>query len=144
MSFYFEPERSIFSHEGFYQDSSDKSNTAEWDMFVRKDCNPSVWWKCRNWSTMETEEEYHCYQEVKAVCDFTPQDIFVLSQAIILSELTHNLMISISICFCKQTWLKPLPCSKRLQAVKSCCKVLHLILYRVPRSASIRVPPFGK
>ena len=41
MSFQFEPERSISSHEGFYQDSSDEGNTMERDTFVRKDCNPS-------------------------------------------------------------------------------------------------------
>ena len=43
MGFQFEPERSISSHERFYQDSSDEGNTMEQDMFVRKDCNPSVW-----------------------------------------------------------------------------------------------------
>ena len=43
MSFQFEPKRSISSHEGYYQDSSDESNTAEEDTFVRKDCDPSVW-----------------------------------------------------------------------------------------------------
>ena len=43
MGFQFEPERSISSHEGFYQDSSDEGNTMEQDMFVRKDCDPSVW-----------------------------------------------------------------------------------------------------
>ena len=41
MGFQFEPERSISSHEGFYQDSSDEGNTMERDTFVRKDCNPS-------------------------------------------------------------------------------------------------------
>ena len=41
MGFHFEPERSISSHEGFYQDSSDEGNTMERDTFVRKDCNPS-------------------------------------------------------------------------------------------------------
>ena len=43
MGFQFEPERSISSHEGFYQDSSDEGNTMEQAMFVRKDCDPSVW-----------------------------------------------------------------------------------------------------
>ena len=43
---------------------------------------------------MKTEKEYLCYQEVEAVCNFNLHGIFVLSQAIILSELTHNLMIS--------------------------------------------------
>ena len=42
MGFQFEPERSISSHEGFYQDSSDEGNTMR-DTFVRKDCDPSVW-----------------------------------------------------------------------------------------------------
>ena len=63
-------------------------------MFLRKDCDPSVRWKCRNCSTMKTEKECLCYQEVEAVCNFNLHGIFVLSQAIILSELTHNLMIS--------------------------------------------------
>ena len=43
MGFHFEPERSISSHEGFYQDRGDEGNTTERDMFVRKDCHPSVW-----------------------------------------------------------------------------------------------------
>ena len=43
MGFQFEPERSISSHEGFYQDSSDEGNTMKQDTFVRKDYNPSVW-----------------------------------------------------------------------------------------------------
>ena len=43
MGFQFEPERSISSHEGFYQDSSDEGNTTKRDTFVRKDCDPSVW-----------------------------------------------------------------------------------------------------
>ena len=68
MGFQFEPERTISSHEGFYQDSSDEGNTMR-DTFVRKDCDPSVWWKCRNCSTMKTEKECLCYQEVEAVCD---------------------------------------------------------------------------
>ena len=78
MGFQFEPERSISSHEGFYQDSSDEGNTMR-DTFVRKDCDPSVWWKCRNCSTMKTEKECLCDQEVEAVCDFNLQGIFVLS-----------------------------------------------------------------
>ena len=41
MGFQFEPERSISSPEGFYQNSSDEGNTPERDTFVRKDCNPS-------------------------------------------------------------------------------------------------------
>ena len=59
---------------------------------------------------MKTEKECLCYQEVDAVCDFRLHGIFVLRQAIILSELNHNLMISISICLCSQTWLEPLSC----------------------------------
>ena len=45
MGFQFEPERNILDwiHEGFYQDSSDENNIMEQDMFVRKDCDPSVW-----------------------------------------------------------------------------------------------------
>ena len=43
IGFQFEPERSISSHEGFYQNSSDEGNTMERDIFVRKDCDPSVW-----------------------------------------------------------------------------------------------------
>ena len=59
----------------------------ERDMFDRKDCDPSVWCKCRNCSTMKTEKECLCCQEVEAVRDFNLQGIFVLSQAKILSEL---------------------------------------------------------
>ena len=44
-------------------------------------------------------------QDVEAVHDFILRGIFVLSQAIILSELTGNLM-SIYICFCNQTWFQ--------------------------------------
>ena len=39
MGFQFELERSISSHEGFYQDSSDECNTTKQDMFLRKDCD---------------------------------------------------------------------------------------------------------
>ena len=60
---------------------------------------------------MKTEEECQYYQEVEAVYNFNLRDIIVLSQAISLLELTHNLIISVSICFCNQTWLEPLPCS---------------------------------
>ena len=42
MGFQLEPERSISNDEGFYQDSSDEVNTTERDMFVRKDCDPTV------------------------------------------------------------------------------------------------------
>ena len=55
---------------------------------------------------MKTEKECLYYQEMEAVCDFNLQGIFVLSQTIILSELSHNLMISISISFCNQTRLE--------------------------------------
>ena len=79
MGFQFEPERIISSHEGFYQDSSDESNNTERDTFVRKDCDHSVWWKCRNCSTMKTEKECLCDQGVEAVCDFSFQGIFVIS-----------------------------------------------------------------
>ena len=41
---------------------------------------------------MKTEKECLCHQEVEAVCNFNIQGLFVLSQAIILSELTHNLI----------------------------------------------------
>ena len=55
--FQFGPERSIFNHEVFYQDSSDEDDAIERDMLDRKDCDPSVWCKCRNCSTMKTERE---------------------------------------------------------------------------------------
>ena len=57
MVFQFGPERSIFNHEVFYQDSSDEDDAIERDMLDRKDCDPSVWCKCRNCSTMKTERE---------------------------------------------------------------------------------------
>ena len=50
-----EQERSISNHKGFYPDSSDEGDTMERDMFVRKDCHPSIWCKCRNCSTMKTK-----------------------------------------------------------------------------------------
>ena len=105
MGFQFKPERSI-SDQGFYQDSSDEGNTAEQYMFLTKDCNPSVWCKCRNCSTMKTEKECLRFQDVEPVSNFDLQGIFVLSQAIILSELTYNLMISVSICLSNQTWFQ--------------------------------------
>ena len=49
---------------------------------------------------MKTEKECLCCQEVEAVCNFNLRGMFVLIQAIILSELTQNLIISISIYFC--------------------------------------------
>ena len=55
-------------------------------MFVKKDGDPSVWCKCRNYSTIKTEKECLCCQEVWVVCDFNLQSIFVMSQALILSE----------------------------------------------------------
>ena len=138
MGFQFEPERSILDwiHEEFYQDSSDEDNIMEQDTFVRKDCDPSVWWKCRNCSTVKTEKECLCYQEIEAVCDFNLQAILVLSQAIILLELTHNLMITISICFCNQMQLEVLPCLRwrlfailafvyRLSSLVAKCSILY-------------------
>ena len=79
MYFQFDPERSKSSHEGFYEDSTDEGNTMEWDTFVGKYCDTSVWCKCRNCSTMKTKKEYLCYQEVEACCDFNLQSIFTLS-----------------------------------------------------------------
>ena len=109
IGFQFEPERNIFNHEGFYQDSSDEGDAIKRDMLGRKDCDPSVWCKCRDCSTMKTEKECLCCQEVEAVRGLNLQGIFVLNQAIILAELNHNLMISISICFCNQKWFQN-PC----------------------------------
>ena len=43
--------------------------------------------KCRNCSTMKTEKECQCSQEVEVVHNFVLQGIFVLSQAIICLEL---------------------------------------------------------
>ena len=90
IGFQFEPERSISNHEGFYQDSSDEGDAIERDMLDRKDSDPSVWCKCRNCSTMKTEKECVCCQELEAVHGVNLQGIFVLSQAIILSELNYN------------------------------------------------------
>ena len=56
-------------------------------MFYKKYCDPSACCKCRDCSTMKTEKECLCCQEVEAVHDFILQGIFVLSQAKILSEL---------------------------------------------------------
>ena len=56
IGFQFKPERSIFSHEGFYQDSSDEGDAIERDILDRKDCDTSVWCKCRNCSTMKIEK----------------------------------------------------------------------------------------
>ena len=78
------------SQKGAYPIIKDFSKTVvikERDMFDRKDCDPSVWCKCRNCSTMKTEKECLCCQEVEAVRNFILQGIFVLSQAKILLEL---------------------------------------------------------
>ena len=48
IGFQFEPERSISNHEELSQYSCDEVDAMERDMFVRKDCDPSVWSKCRN------------------------------------------------------------------------------------------------
>ena len=57
VGFQFEPKRSVSNHEGFYQDCRDEGDALEQDMFIRKDCNPSIWCKCRNCSTIKTEKE---------------------------------------------------------------------------------------
>ena len=57
-------------------------------MLDRKDCDPSVSCKCRNYSTMKTEKECLCCQQVQTVHSLNLQGIFVLSQAIILAELS--------------------------------------------------------
>ena len=85
--FQFEPQKSISNHEGLYQDSSDEGDAMVWDMFIGKGCDPSAWCKCRNYSTIKTEKECMCCQKVEAVRNFNLLGIFVLSQAIILSEL---------------------------------------------------------
>ena len=87
IGFQFQPERSISNHNGFFQDSSEEIDAIKRDIFVRKDCDPSAWCKCRNCFTMETEKECLCCQEREAVRDFNLQGIFVFSQAIISSEL---------------------------------------------------------
>ena len=56
IGFQFEPERSIFNHEGFYQDSSDEGDAIKRDMLDRKDCDPSVWCKRRNCSETENRK----------------------------------------------------------------------------------------
>ena len=130
IGFKFEPGRSISNHKGFHQDSSDEGGAMERDMFVRKDFDPSIWCKCTNCSTMKTEKECLCCQEVEAVGDFNLQGIFVLSQAIILSELTDNLMISISICFCNLTCFRtPRMCKMELFATAAnVCKLSILVV----------------
>ena len=91
IGFQFQPQRSISNHKGFFQNSSDEGDAMELDMFFRKGCDPSVWCKCKNFSTMRTERECLCCQKVEAVRDLILQGIFVLSQAIILSELQKQL-----------------------------------------------------
>ena len=103
MGFQFEPERGISNHEGFYQDRSDDDNSTERDMLSGKIA--TLVFHC---TTKKAEKECLFFQEVEAVRDFNLRGIFVLSQAII-SELTHNLMISISLCFSNQTWFQK-PC----------------------------------
>ena len=56
--FQFEAECSVSNHEGFNQDR---------DMFIWKDCDLSVWCKCRNCSTMKTEKECVCFQDMEPV-----------------------------------------------------------------------------
>ena len=87
IGFQFESERIISNHKRFFQDSSDEGDAIEGDMLDRKDCDPSVWCKRRNCSTMKTEKECLCCQEMVAVRNFNHQGIFALSQAITLSEL---------------------------------------------------------
>ena len=65
IGFQFEPERSIFNHERFYQDSSDEGDAIERDMFDRKDRGPSVWWKCRNCSTNICPESSNNFSGIK-------------------------------------------------------------------------------
>ena len=45
----------------------------ERDMLDRKDCDPSVWGKCRDCSTIKTENKCLCYQDVEAVRDINLQ-----------------------------------------------------------------------
>ena len=87
IGFQLERQRTISNHKGFFQDSSNEGDAIEQDKFDRKDCDPSVWSKCRNFSAINTEKECLRFQEVEAVRDFFLKGIFVLSQAIILSEL---------------------------------------------------------
>ena len=79
IGFEFDAVRSVSNHERFYQD-------------IVVNCARCL-----------------CCLEAETVCDFNLQGIFALSQEIILLELTHNLMISISICLCSLTWFQN-PC----------------------------------
>ena len=47
--------KSISNFKGFYQDSSDEGGVMERDMFDRKDCDASVWCKCRNCRSSHAE-----------------------------------------------------------------------------------------
>ena len=75
--FQFEPEWNISNHEGFYQGSSDEGDAIERDMFFDTD----IWYKCRNCSTMKTEKECLCCQELETVCNLNLLRIFVLNEA---------------------------------------------------------------
>ena len=90
IGFQFEPRRSISNHKGFFQDSSNEGDAMEREVSGRKYCDRSVWFKCRNCYTMKTEKECLCCQEVEMVHDFILQSIFVLSPAIILTELQRQ------------------------------------------------------
>ena len=50
----------------------------ERDVLGRKDCDPSVWCKCRDCSTIKTENKCLGCQDVEAVRDFNLQGIFAL------------------------------------------------------------------
>ena len=52
------------------------------EMFVRKHCDLEFGESVKKISTMKTEKECLCFQEVEAVRNFNLQGIFVLSQAI--------------------------------------------------------------
>ena len=75
-------------------------------MFYKKYCDPSACCKCRDCSTMKTEKECLCCQEVEAVHDFILQGIFVLSQAKILQELQKQSHRSVLQKRCSQKFCK--------------------------------------
>ena len=146
IGFQFEPERSISNHEGFYQDSSDEGDAMERDIFDRKGCDPSVWCKCRNCSTMKTEKE--CLLSRRAVRNFNLQGIFVLSQAIILSELTHNLISLFPFAFVTRSGFRTAAIFKmelfatvanvyKLSSLVAKCSILYFA--RVPGAASWKI-----
>ena len=58
IGFQLEPERNVSNHEEFYQDSCGEGDTMERDMFDRKDCDLSVWCKCKNCFTIKTKKEW--------------------------------------------------------------------------------------